>query len=448
MIQTEKLDSIRSNVLAAPASHLSDLHGDFYLEDNTNITRGCGLGWGVGGDPAPFTSADDYYSDETHITRGIAMAGLGGSDGVFGKVMDDTENWQRGPSQFNGFSKEDTFGIIPGYAQQQPVPVFQRSDTANGFQQDTQPPTHSDNEHFFDDATMMRIKTSSPHNLGNTVLEFLDSQVVASISKTNREKYTVKLDAFVDTIMCSLKIKIWKSPTKDEEYVVQFLRRAGDPFTFGHLRAQACNFLSARFPGSSMPQEFEEVDDFLPLPPPPPLEIGPLDERDINPLTEMLAMPIATLQAEAAAALSKIAFEDPVTSKFLCKPSAFDQIEWALSSTDLSVTYPTSRLLSVVVLQKDAEHLLAEQNLLKAMIEKVGNSRTQQIVRLELAKAISSAMRRCAPFLSNGRAGELQNSLEQAIQELGKSSDSIQICNSLEDALLELLNCKCASSDM
>lgn len=437
MLQSDNINSIPpSDVLAdAQLPHAySGLHGDFYLEDS-HVTRGCALGWGVGNESPTFTPDNEYYAGENKVTRGIPMAGLahvGGSDSVFGKVMGDSENW--GPSAYMGIAKDENFGMLAGL---QPVPLFQGTVTDDSFVQDTQPPTHIQNEWFFDEATMLRIQTNSPHNLGNTVLEFLETQVVASVSKVNRHKYTVKADAFLDNIMCCLKVRIWKCPEEDEAYIVHFHRRSGDAFTFGHLRAQAFNFISARF---SVPSLIE-VDDYLPLPPPPPLEVGPLDERDINPLLDVLGLPIATMQAEAASVLSKMACEEPGTAKLLCKNSAFDQVEWALSCDQLSVTYPIARLLSVLVLQKDAEHPLAEHNLLNAMIQKAGYSQTEQIVRLELAKAISTAMRRCAPLLSTERAEKLQHSLEQAIQDMGQGKSSMQARNSLEDALLELPHC-------
>jgi hypothetical protein len=434
MFQSDNLNSIPpSDVLAdgqIPHSYSGHhgLHGDFYMEES-NVTRGCTMSWGK--EATPYAPADDYYSADAKVTNGISMAGLAhvnGSDGVLSKVVQDSENW--GPSQYMNM------GMIAGL---QPGPLFQSAVTDDSFQQDTQPPEHSQNEWFFDDATMLQIKTSSPQNLGNTVLEFLETQVVASISKVNRQKYTIKADAFVDNIMCCLKIRIWKCPEKDEDYIVHVHRRSGDAFTFGHLRAQAFNFISARFSGSSPP--WADVDDYLPLPPPPPLEVGPLDERDVNPLLDMLGLPIATMQAEAASVLSKMVCEEPSTAKLLCKPGAFDQIEWALGCDDLSVTYPTARLLSVLVLQKDAEHPLAEQNLLTAMIQKAGHAQTEQIVRLELAKATSAAMRRCAPLLSNERAENLQHALKQAIQDMGEGKSSLQARNSLEDALLELPHC-------
>lgn len=164
----------------------------------------------------------------------------------------------------------------------------------------------------------------------------------------------------------------------------------------------------------------------------------PLDGRDINPLLEMLNLPFANVQAEAASRLSEIAHEEPSAARFLCEPVAFKQIERSLSATHLSVTYPIARLLSVLVLQRDAEHPLAEQDLLKAMIEKIGHYQTEPIIRLELAKATSTAMRRCAPVLSKERAEALRRSLEQAIQDISQDCDSMHVKSSLEDALLEV----------
>lgn len=451
MFQVEKLDSINSDVLTPSNCHV-DLHGDMYLQD-TNVNRLCALSWG--GESSPYSNTDGCFLEETDAMRASSIAGLAVSNSVFGEVMKDVENWQRDPTQFHKYSMDDHFGQILGLPA---MPLFQGASNSISFEQVFDPPPHLESKHFFDADTMVRIKTRSPWKLGNTILEFFETHVVASISKVNKRKYTIKAQAFVDDVMSCIKIKIWKSrssssilppvlprslppsipPSLDEECIVQFLRKSGDPFTFGHLCAQACNFLKGRFPCYSVPEKFREVENFSPFPLPPAGSVEPLDGRDINPLLEMLNLPFANVQAEAASRLSEIAHEEPSAARFLCEPAAFKQIERSLSATHLSVTYPIARLLSVLVLQRDAEHPLAEQDLLKAMIEKIGHDQTEPIIRLELAKATSTAMRRCAPILSKERAEVLRRSLEQAIQDISQDCDSMHVKSSLEDALLEV----------
>merc|ERR1719387_1805073 len=154
-----------------------------------------------------------------------------GEESFLGKVMGDVFGASHG-SQGIGFP--ETFSRTP-------LEKFQPGDV---------PPPQPRSKHFCFEPTTMYMKTDVPHTLGLGVLDFLDSQVVASVSKVNRKKFTIKVNAFLEDLMCSTKIRIWETAREEQgEFAVEFQRRSGDPFTFGDVYRQACFFLSERFPG-------------------------------------------------------------------------------------------------------------------------------------------------------------------------------------------------------
>jgi len=281
-----------------------------------------------------------------------------------------------------------------------------------------------------------------PHTLGLGVLDFLDSQVVASVSKINRKKFTIKVNAFLEDLMCCTKIRIWETARDEQgEFAVEFQRRSGDPFTFGDVYRQACFFLSKRFPGMCGRPVFagERLQ-----PPPPPLQLDEstgehADGIDVEPLLDMAAMEkLPVMQAEAASVLARLSCKDAKVAKNLCKEEAFDLFVKLLGSDHLDVTYPASRLLSALMMYKEIEHPLSKHCLLKVVIQKVANEGTDRIVRLELVKMVSAAVRRSVGLISSS-AHELRTTLMEALASESLQDKSMaDVRRGLQDALLEL----------
>lgn len=417
------------------------VQGDFYRE-NTDIMRGISIGSSA---PPNYKFSDsDFYCEQDDVVRGVTMTGvpMPGQDSLLGKVMGDSYETEffggsEGfPNKYSAFKEQKFFQSIQ--PQSEPIPVFSLTPHEK-FQQEDVPPMQPQSQHFHFEPTTVYIKTTTPHMLGNSVLDFLESQVVASVTKVSRKKFTVKADAFLENIMCSTKIRIWETQQEKGEFAVEFQRRAGDPFTFGDVYRQACFFLSGRFQGAMRGGPANAGERILP--PPPPLENFERDEADVAPLLDMAAMEqVPSMQAEAASVLAKLACEDPNVAKLLCKAESFDEFAKLFKGERLDITYPAARLLSALVMYKEAESVFAQHPLLKIIIQKVAEKATGQIVRLELVKVISAAVRRCVGMISAETAQELRLALEsamQSIQELNKKEASAVECG-LQEALLDL----------
>merc|ERR1719316_634460 len=126
------------------------------------------------------------------------------------------------------------------------------------------------------------------------------------------------------------------------------------------------------------------------------------------------------MQAEAASVLARLSSKDPKIAKILCKEDTFDLFVKLLGNDHLDITYPTARLLSTLMIYKEIEHPLSKHCLLKVVVQKVANEGTDRIVRLELVKMFSAAVRRSVGLISSS-AHELRTTLMEAL-----ASESLQ----------------------
>lgn len=361
----------------------------------------------------------DYYCEKDITMRGITI----GCDMPMLYTM---------PWEGSSIGKAADFGDIG------PLPVF--SSTSFGkFKQEDTPPLQPRSQHFQLKPTTVHIMSNMPHTIGNSILDFLESQVVASISKVNGKKYTIKADAFLENIKCSTKIRIWQTEQEKQEFAIEVQRRGGDAFAFEGLYQQLSSFLAERFPEAT--RDSTAGNGQMLLPPPPPLGNVQRSEQDIAQLLDMIAMEhVPTVQAEAASVLAKLSCEDPQIATLLCKEESFDGFVKLFADENLDINYPAARLVSALAMCTEVKCLLAEHNLLKIVIDKVANKATGQIVRLELVKAISATVHRCASLISADTAQELHLSLEnakRAMQNLDKNEACV-VESQLQEAMLYL----------
>merc|ERR1711959_647819 len=94
---------------------------------------------------------------------------------------------------------------------------------------------------------MVSVEGASPHEIGNRVLTFLRSQVVASITKVRPAKYTVRADVFEDGAACALKVRLYQVGDAPARYSVEFQRRSGCAFAFSKVYKRAADFLKQAF---------------------------------------------------------------------------------------------------------------------------------------------------------------------------------------------------------
>lgn len=364
-------------------------------------------------------SDGDFYADQEDVYRGVAMGqpmGLSGIDAMNKALGGDLYGM---PSESTAFS---------GY-------VSPASSTEK-FHPGDLPPDQPQSAHFHFETTTVFVTADTPYLLGNALLDFLGTRVVSSVSKINIKKFAIKADCFLDHIMCSLKVRVWKTPKG--EFALEFQRRQGDSFAFGDVYSQACQFLKQRFPTMrGGPSEFTER---LPVPPPPDeAHEYPLTQEDLTSVLEMAKMhTFPTLQAEAASSLAKMSCEESSALKILHTKETLDVLQTLLGAHELDISYPTARVISELA-KHEVEGRLAEHGILQAAISTCGANDTAQIVRLELAKAASESVRRSvAAMVSPAISEGLARALEDAMHELGEKEKTMPIRSSLQDVYWEL----------
>jgi len=389
---------------AAFGSQLSFLSNDPYRE-TTDAFRGASLGQFGGWSSSMYKTSNDPYADDDDVVRGCAMAQTPGGDMLYGKHMASASSLR--------------------------------------FQQDDEPPTPPNSEHFKLEATSLYITTRDAHKIANSVLDFFDSQIVATVLKVRQQKYSIKVHWFLDHIMCTAKIRIWKMASKENQYAIEFQKRGGDQFAFAEGHRQCMDFLALRFPENEaqlMMHNGMERKRSLPQPPPPPTEGHKRSDEELD--TELFVLldlagmtEFPNLQGEAASALAKLACDDMGIAAYLSKDRVLDKLLPLLSCDSIDVIYPTARMLSAVAATSTSS--IAEHSISKVVIKKIGDLNSNQLVRLELAKAVSHAVL-CPHFISVDQAQDLHHLLEFTIQDLNSVPATEVVRSTLQDTLFQL----------
>merc|ERR1719335_1262705 len=100
------------------------------------------------------------------------------------------------------------------------------------FQPSHVPPAPPASQHFSLQLTTLFVESIAPHQIGNSLLDFLDSQVVASISKVRPRKFSLRADVLEVGILCSLKVRVYQVSGAPVRYAIEFQRRSGCALTF------------------------------------------------------------------------------------------------------------------------------------------------------------------------------------------------------------------------
>jgi len=442
------------------ASQLSFNSSDPY-RDTTDAFRGVPMSQFGGWSGALYNTNNDPYADDDDVVRGCTMAQPPGPDFSFSKSAED--GFAGGVPSLGmppalGMSSKDVFGysmppalgmpLKDGPYSSMPCPsmALEASASPLRFQQGIDPPVPPASQHFHFETTTLHITTNDASKFGNCILDFFDSQIVASVLKVRQEKYSIKVDFFLDHIMCTTKIRVWKVESKDNQYAIEYQRRGGDPFAFAEGVRQCIDFLALQFPENAQELKMhngEERKRSMPQPPPPPspTENPKSGEEDLDAelftLLDLAGMhQFPNLQAEAASGLAKLACEDICIAKYLSKVRVLDKLLPLLACDSVDVIYPTARMLSA--LATTSTNSIAEHSITKVAIRKIGGSCSNQLVRLELAKFVSNAVLSCTHIISAAQAQELHHLLECIIQDLNDVPATEVIRNTLHDALFQL----------
>jgi serine/threonine protein kinase len=119
------------------------------------------------------------------------------------------------------------------------------------FQPVHSPPTPPPSNNFFYDGTTVFIESDQPHEIGNSVLDYLTSQYNVCITKVTPNKCCFKADVFVDGVVaCTMKVRIHSRQSETSQmhqYAVRCQRRSGCAFVFHNVFDSTQKFLAKQF---------------------------------------------------------------------------------------------------------------------------------------------------------------------------------------------------------
>jgi len=179
-----------------------------------------------------------------------------------------------------------------------------------GFEEHHVPPRPSSSRFFAFEPTTLFVEFCSPQQIGNSLVTFLSSEVVASITKVRLQKYSIKAEVFVEGKSCAIKLRVY-SQESDGKYAVEVQRCAGDALVLQSTFHLLKNFLQVNCGSATV-----QGDAPAPLARPALLELKEDEEQEqekvesaevIAPLLMMAT--VAGLQAEAASTLAAMVKE-------------------------------------------------------------------------------------------------------------------------------------------
>eukprot|EP00747_Dinoflagellata_sp_TGD_P163879 gnl/TRDRNA2_/TRDRNA2_183069_c0_seq1.p1 gnl/TRDRNA2_/TRDRNA2_183069_c0~~gnl/TRDRNA2_/TRDRNA2_183069_c0_seq1.p1 ORF type:complete len:417 (-),score=88.82 gnl/TRDRNA2_/TRDRNA2_183069_c0_seq1:130-1380(-) len=401
----------------------------------------------------------DFYREPDDVTRGVTMAPpplvlQTFQDGIHGDIYGkDSAIGHEGQYPFGGplgLGGDDfNFTSMDG------------KDTAGNsterFTECDRPPTVPTDSFFKFEPSTKFVSSDQPHEIGNQLLDFLNTEVAAVVTKVNRKKFAIKAYVFAEGIMTTVKMRVW-SREEEGDYAVEIQRRGGDGVAFNMIYARASEFILMRIGSTSYgasvpafegPKKVTSGDgcsvfgepgflaDTASADEPPMLS----ENVDLSPLIELAVLDSQpSLQAECAVALAKAA-QDPKVAASLCKVDTFEKVAKLLHSDNIEVAYPTACLLNLVAQSSEAKSSFASSGILLVMLKKVQAKGTSALVRLQLAQAANLAISRCHEKFSLGASLELEHALTTAIEELGETADA-KLYRELQDAML-VITAKC-----
>jgi len=297
------------------------------------------------------------------------------------------------------------------------------------FTESDRPPNKPTDPFFKYEPTTLHVSDVLPSMLGNTLLDILCHDMVSSISKVKREKFLIKVDTFIKSVMCTMKIRIYFE--EHTTHAIEFQRRCGDCMAFRSAYHQAALHLKRHFPGIVN----APLDDEVSIPPSLAgnVEQDPVGETAISPYLDLAGyVEQPNLQAESATALVDVAENDGTVTS-LCTLRAFAEFKKLLRAKQLEVAYPTAQMLLLIARRPEAVPCFTDPELLRNILEKVRSAATGALVREPLAETLGSALVRCATRLPPEVCEDIASSLTEAIEHFG--SQSVRVHQGLQDAL-------------
>jgi hypothetical protein len=166
---------------------------------------------------------------------------------------------------------------------------------------DFPPPSPTDSFFKFE-MTTLYVTSTFPYEIGNHLLDFLGKEAVSTITKMRRAKFSIKADVFVDSMMCSLKIRVYRQ--ESGQFAIELQRRSGDTISFNVTFQKLAAYLKPRlYMLTDAPDEPAVLFHSDPL----SLPQGTMSDANFAPLFDLAGLVGSPgLQAEASACLSKM----------------------------------------------------------------------------------------------------------------------------------------------
>lgn len=300
-----------------------------------------------------------------------------------------------------------------------PDPLFSFAEGAaesEHFQEQHVPSTPPSSKHFAFAPTTLYLEGCVPQQIVKHVVDFLTSQVVASVTKVRPQKYSIKAEVFIEAVSCTIKVRVYNHQGK---YAVEVQRRSGDIFVLQSTYRLLEAFLENHCGRVSGMRSAPLAQPLLP-------DLEPTREDPQVPSVDVLApvltmTRIASLQAQAATVLVALvkggrASADPL---FLAPDQVAAALADLLASDCLDTVYPAARCVSILAAFGEADSILARHGLLQKMaLQAVAELKTAKgLVGTALARAVGDAVQCCAESLTSAAVRDLQQVLDDAMND-------------------------------
>jgi len=342
--------------------------GDFYREPD-NVCRGLTLPPEDAPGPSSFKGiVDGDFYREADVCKGISLG----------------DSFPLAPP----LGKE--FGLSTGLGYSSTVLSEKVDIRTERFAEADFPPNAPTDSFFKFEVTTLYVSSTAPFEIGNHLMDFFGQEVVSSFTKVRRQKYSIKVDVFIESMMCTVKARVYNQGSG--QFAVEFQRRSGDAISFNTTFQKASTYLK-RFVmlAAGSPEAPALLTNFEASPLPQVFAEGPPSEVDLLPLLDMAGLVGAPwLQAQAATSLNLLAAEG-VQALFI--PRVFQGIAELMQASSAEVMYPTARLIHHLAQHAEAAPLFAAHRLLPMMLGKIFSPESaSSSVRLELAKGLGAAI--------------------------------------------------------
>lgn len=246
-------------------------------------------------------------------------------------------------------------------------------------------PPHMPEDSFFQfSQTTIFVRSTTPGEIANIIIDWLLSEPTMSIINVNRKKFSIKARVFSHHfMMCMIGIRLyWQG---DDKYAIEFIRRSGDCLTFSGFFHRIATFLKHQVPKMDNPPE--TVEQFSPRCPDHDKRI---DGGDFEPILDMAAChDLPALQVESAVALAHIA-QDYQAAPALCNDPTIKALKGLLCTGRKDIEHPAAHALSSMARHPECKPCLIDQELTSIVQNVIHSSATTLHVRNQLAQALDT----------------------------------------------------------